>query len=213
MAKATLWHCHNTRSLRPLWALEELGLDYELIELPFPPRYLEKSYLEQNVLGTVPYFTDGELKLTESTAICQYLAERYGDGRLSVALDHSDYGNYLNWLHHSDATLTFPQTIYLRYAQFERPERRNQQIALDYKRWFLARLKRLEQTVQSREYLCADKFTVADIAIVYALYLGKLLRFSDEYPDVILAYMQRHLARPAFKKSMSLSTPSELFPN
>ena len=41
-----LYHCHNSRSLRPRWALEEMGLDYELETLPFPPRVFAKHYKE-----------------------------------------------------------------------------------------------------------------------------------------------------------------------
>jgi len=60
-----LWHCHNARSLRPLWAMEEMGLEYELEVLPFPPRYFKKEFLDENVLGTVPFFKDGQTTMTE----------------------------------------------------------------------------------------------------------------------------------------------------
>jgi glutathione S-transferase len=69
----TLYHCADARSLRPLWALEEMGLDYELINMQFPPRATYPGYLELNPLGTVPTFTDGDLVMTESSGICQYL--------------------------------------------------------------------------------------------------------------------------------------------
>ena len=49
-----LWHCKDARSFRVLWALEELGLPYELELLPFPPRWLKPEYLELNPLGTIP---------------------------------------------------------------------------------------------------------------------------------------------------------------
>ena len=72
-----LWHCHNTRSLRPLWALEEMALNYELVNLPFPPRFHQKEYKDINELGTVPYLVDGPAQLTESSAMLLYLAEKY----------------------------------------------------------------------------------------------------------------------------------------
>lgn len=72
MTKPTLWHCHNSRSLRALWALEEMGMDYDLVELPFPPRVFQKDFLSINSLGTVPYFVDGETHMTESSGICHY---------------------------------------------------------------------------------------------------------------------------------------------
>ena len=64
-----LWHCNGSRSLRPLWALEEMGMDYELEVLPFPPRIFQREYLGVNSLGTVPFFVDGETEMTESVNI------------------------------------------------------------------------------------------------------------------------------------------------
>ena len=63
-----LWHCADARSFRALWALEELQLPYELVLLPFPPRWAEPEYLKINPLGTIPYFEDGPAKMTESAA-------------------------------------------------------------------------------------------------------------------------------------------------
>src|SRR5271165_2874831 len=111
-----LWHCVDARSFRPLWALEEIGLQYRLEILPFPPRYLAREYLEINPLGTIPLLVDGETRMTESAAICQYLAERYAGPPLAVRPDEQGYGAYLNALHFGEATLTFPQTIVLRYG-------------------------------------------------------------------------------------------------
>ena len=199
----TLWHCRNSRSLRPLWTLEELGLEYNLIELPFPPRLLNKEFLQENALGTVPYYVDGDISMTESSAICHYLESRYGTGKLSLPVEHSEYGDYLNWMYHSDATLTFPQTVYLRYAKFERPEKLNPEVTKDYKLWFLARLKRLDEHLKNRQYLNANKFTIADIAISYALYLGRLQGFDKEYSPHVIDYLDRQTQRPAFKKCMS----------
>jgi glutathione S-transferase len=132
-----LWHCGGARSLRPLWTLEELGLDYELEVLPFPPRVMQPDYLKVNSLGTVPYFVDGDTVMTESVGICQYLVDRYEDRGLGLRPEHPDYGAYLNWLHHSDATLTFPQTIALRYYFFE-PDPAKRAVADDYAKWFRA---------------------------------------------------------------------------
>ena len=114
-----LWHCRGARSLRALWALEEMGLDYEVHAMPFPPRIFEPDYLEVNALGTIPYLIDGETRMTESSGICHYLVERYQQWDFGLKAEHPEYGNYLNWLYHSDATLTFPQTIAMRYFHLE----------------------------------------------------------------------------------------------
>ena len=72
-----LWHCRGARSLRALWALEEMGLDYEVVAMPFPPRIFQPEYVEVNMLGTIPYLEDGDTRMTESSGICHYLVEKY----------------------------------------------------------------------------------------------------------------------------------------
>ena len=201
-----LWHCHNARSLRPLWALEEMGLPYQLEVLPFPPRFFKKEFLGENVLGTVPFFRDGDVSMTESTGICQYLADRYRKHEFVIAVEHPEYGEYLNCLHQSDATLTFPQTLYLRYAKLEPQERRQPQVADDYRKWFLARLRRLDEHIKGKEFLCDSRFTIADIAIGYALFLGDLQGFSRDYSPQVSEYLNGLMQRPAFIKSISLGT-------
>jgi len=198
-----LWHCKDSRSLRPLWALEELHLTYELETMRFPPRFEHKDFLAINVLGTVPYFTDGDVRMTESSAICLYLVEKYRRYELGLQPQHPEYADYLNWLFHSDATLTFPQTIVLRYSQLETAERRQPVVASDYRRWYLARLRLLDSHVNTREYLCDNRFTIADIAIGFALYLGELLMISDDYTPQVSAYLARLKARPGFMRAVA----------
>ena len=120
----TLYHCVSARSFRVLWMLEELGVPYELKMLPFPPRALQRSYLEVNPLGTVPLMLDGATRMTESAAICQYLAQRFAPTPLNVEPGEADFGAYLNHLHFGEATLTFPQSLVLRYGRFEPEARR-----------------------------------------------------------------------------------------
>lgn len=202
-----LYHCKNARSLRPLWMLEELGLPYELVNLPFPPRVFQKEYLQINPLGTIPYFEDGDVRMTESTGICHYLLEKYGAQQkkadLAVHSDEPDYGRYLNWLFFSDATLTFPQTIVLRYTQLEPEDRRLPQAAADYRAWFYGRLRAVDAALAKSEYLAANRFTAADIAIGYALFLAKNLRIDGDFSPNVRGYLERLMARDAFARAVA----------
>jgi glutathione S-transferase len=193
-----LYHCEDARSLRALWALEEMGLDYELVNMEFPPRATYPDYLDLNPMGTVPTFIDDGVTITESTGICHYLAEKYGPTDLSVAVSEPAYGEYLNWMYRSDATLTFPQTIVLRYTKLEPEERRLPQAAEDYSIWYLSRLRALEQAVEGKEYLCAGRFTMADIAVTYALFLGDSLGLSERYKPNCVRYLDQLMQREAF---------------
>ena len=199
-----LYHCKRARSMRPLWTLEEMGLDYELITMPFPPRYLAKEFKQINPLGTVPALVNGNLVMTESAGICQYLVDKYGPTNLAVGKDEADYGNYLNWLHRSAATLTFPQTLVLRYTRLEPEAQRNPQVANDYRKWFLQRVKSVERAMADREYLCSGRFTIADICIVYCLFLAKNLDIDEAFTPNIQAYWDHVTQREAFQRASTM---------
>ena len=197
-----LHHCLSARSFRPLWMLEELGQPYELKMLPFPPRVLARSFLEVNPLGTVPILFDGDTRMTESAAICQFLAARYSPRAIDVAVDEPDFGTYLNFLHFGEATLTFPQTLVLRYSRFEPPERRQPQVADDYAKWFLARLRSLEPQLSTRAFLCAGRFTAADVSVGYALLLAQHLGLHERFTPHVQQYWQRLQRREGFRRAL-----------
>ncbi len=197
----TLYHCRDARSFRPLWALEELGLTYDLRLLPFPPRFLAREFLDENPLGTIPLLIDGDTRMTESAAMIEYLSMRHGEGHLSVGPQEPGYGAYLNGLHFGEATLTFPQTLVLRYSRLEPEERRNPQVAADYARWFLSRLKGLDLILKDHAFAAGDRFTGADISIAYALLLATSLGLSDDFPPAVAGYWARMRARGGFNRA------------
>ena len=199
-----LHHCVSARSFRPLWMLEELRLPYQLHMLPFPPRALARSFLEQNPLGTVPLLVQGGVRMTESAAMCQYLAATHPDTGLDVAPTDPAFGTYLNWLHMSDATLTFPQTLVLRYGRFEPAERQQPQVVVDYSRWFLARLRAVEAALaDSDHFLCAGRFTAADVAVGYALLLAQHLGLAPQFGAATQSYWQRLQQRPGYQRALA----------
>jgi glutathione S-transferase len=198
----TLYHCKGSRSVRPLWTLEEMGIDFELVSMEFPPRYLHEGYKDINPLGTVPCMVDGDVVMTESAGISQYVVDKYGPTPLAVSKDEADYGTYLNWLHRSDATLTFPQTLFLRYTILEPEERRVPQVAEDYRKWFLARARSIEEATATREFLCSDRFTIADICVSYAIHLALSLKIDEVLTPNIAKYWAGISARPAYKRAI-----------
>ncbi len=197
----TLHHCAGARSFRALWALEEMGLPYELKLMAFPPRVREPDYLALNPLGTVPTFFDDGVLMTELAAICHYLATRHGPTPLAVAPDEPGYGAYLNFLHMGEATLTFPQTIVLRYTRLEPPERRIPQAAADYAQWFRSRLRAASSLLGDQDYVAAGRFTAADISVAYALQLAETLGFAETFPAPWKAYHERMTSRDGYRRA------------
>jgi glutathione S-transferase len=198
----TLYHCEAARSFRPLWMMEEMGLPYELKMLPFPPRVFAKEYLAINPLGTIPFMIDGETRMTESSGICHYLGIQYGPTPLMIGPEDPAYGAFLNWMYFSDATLTFPQTLVLRYSQHE-PEQRNNKVVGDYAKWFLGRLRAVEAATANADTLCAGRFTAADIAIGFALRLAETTGLAKDFGPNVAAYWARLQQRDGFRRAVA----------
>jgi glutathione S-transferase len=197
-----LYHCVSARSFRVLWALEELGLPYDLVMLPFPPRQRAREFLELNPLGTIPFLVHGDIRMTESAAICQFLCSLRSPTLLQIEPGEPEYGSYLNMLHFGEATLTFPQTLVLRYSRFEPEERRQPTVAEDYTKWFLTRLRTLEPRLAEQEYLCARRFTAADISVGYALMLAEFLGLAPRFTPAVAAYWRRLQEREGFARAL-----------
>lgn len=199
-----LYHCEGARSFRVLWMLEELGLDYRLHMLPFPPRFRAPDYLEINPLGTIPFMIVDGTTMSESAAIVQYLADMHPQAELCVGSSDPAYPDYLNFLHMGEATLTFPQTLYFRYRMLEPPERRNAQVAEDYRRWFLKRLEVAMGMMRRFDHACGDRFTAADISVGYAIKFAVALGLGDDLPQAAVGYFRRLEARPAYQRAMAV---------
>src|SRR5262249_20788856 len=155
----------------------------------------QPDYLQVNPLGTIPAMKDGETFMTESAGIVQYLVTRHGPSELAVPADDPAYGAWLNWLHFGEATLTFPQTLVLRYRRFE--PAKAEVVADDYAQWSLSRLRHVDRALaDGRDFLCADRFTAADISVGYALLLAGQLKLDERFSPAIKAYWERLKARP-----------------
>ena len=205
-AAIQLFHCANARSFRALWALEELGLDYDLTLMPFPPRSRFEGYRDINPLGTVPaLLVDGGL-MTESSAIPHFLATRFGPSALAVAADEPDYARYLNFLFMGEATLTFPQAIHLRYTRLEPPERRASQAAEDYALWFGSRLRNAEAMMHG-DYAAAGRFTMADVSVGYAVMLALSIGLDAQVTPGMAAYLDRLSGRAGFQRAKAKQAP------
>ncbi|MET0372504.1 MAG: glutathione S-transferase family protein [Sphingobium sp.] len=198
--RRTLYQVAGSRGLRALWTIEEMGLDCDLVMLPAMPRAKARKYLGLNPLGTVPAFVDDGVVMTESVGIAHYLATRYGPTPLAVSLEEVDYPRFLDFLHHADATLTFPQTVYIRYRLGE-PERGLGEAGELYADWFAARLVKLRERIADRTYVCAERFTIADIAVAYPLFLARLIGLGDRLGPELDAYLDRMTARPGFVRA------------
>ena len=98
------------------------------------------------------------------------------------------------------------QTITMRYYYLE-PSPEKQAVGDDYAKWFIARLRRLDGHLEHHDYLVDDRFTVADIAVGYALYLACALHLDERFQPRTRAYLERLKARPAFGRADAKGEP------
>ena len=196
-----LIHFPQSRSLRVLWTLYELGVDAEIDARPFDLSQLkERNYRLLNPLGKAPVFFDGDKRIVESVAIMEYIANKYASGRLTRKPQDNDYADYLQWLHFGEAgmggyvNMLIAQTALL-------PEERRIPVM---KSWAEKETKNcldfIEQHLEEEGYLLGE-FSLADISVVYGLFLLKVTRNGALLGEKTNAYFKRATARDAWKRA------------
>ncbi len=196
----TLYHVPGSRSMRSLWLLKELGLEFDRVEMPFDLTYLRApDYLAVHPLGRVPALRDGDITLFESGAICQYLCERYDNGELGRAPDHAERNQWLQWVHFAE-TLAVHGAALLQQQVFIKPEERSEIIRKLESRRLTKAFEVLDAHLANSEHLLPGGFSAADIGVGYSVYLGNGFVTLDAHPN-LSKYMQRLKQRPAFKSS------------
>ncbi|BCW88535.1 Glutathione S-transferase GST-6.0 [Alphaproteobacteria bacterium SO-S41] len=196
-----VFHAAGSRALRVVWLLEELGLPYEIVKVNFPARLRDKPYLELNPSGTVPALADGDLLLTESLAICEYLAAKRPDLHFTPAPSEPETLAYAKWLWFGEATLMFPVAAITRTRRHELPA--DHPLSLDLFGGLDARLGDLEQRLAGRETVACDRFTLADVSCVFPLFRVHALELADRLGPNCAAYYARMSARPAFARALA----------
>ncbi|WP_448213959.1 glutathione S-transferase family protein [Colwellia sp. MEBiC06753] len=196
-----LHHCHESRSMRSLWLIHELGLPVQVEVHSFGPALRDPNYLENSPLGRVPCLIDGELTLFESGAIAEYLCERYDNASLWRGLEHSERPQWLQWLHYAEtitvhcASLT-QQAIVINDESLRSPtvwklESRRLEKAIEV----------IENHLADQPYLLTSGFSAVDIGVGYPIHVAQYFVDMKQFPNV-QAYYQRLSERPAFQKSL-----------
>lgn len=192
-----LFWCPQTRAVRALWMLEELGLEYELVKTDVTaeedPNRAE--LLTASPMGKVPALIDGDAKMSESAAICLYLADRYALGEMAPKLDGTERGKFLYWIMYTPAVIE--------------PAMSEKFQGLDPNKYshgwgdYDTMVKTLEDALVGRDWLIGDRFSAADVMVGSTCYFLKKFGIMPESP-VLEAYVERCVARPANVKALAI---------
>jgi len=215
-------HLNNSRSQRVLWMLEELGLEYEIKRYQRDPKTLlaPPELRAVHPLGKSPVITDGGLTLAESGAILEYLAERYGEGRMLPAAGTPERMRYTYWMHYAEGSAMPPLLLKLVFDRIEtgpmpffvRPIARG--IARKVKEGFVEpqierHLDYMEAELRKHLWFAGEGFTAADIQMSFPVKAAATRGGLDERRPKLIDFLERIHARTAYRLAVERGGPYE----
>lgn len=191
----------NSRAVRTLWLLEELGLPYELNRMDFHPKDLKSdAHRARHPLGRIPVLEDGDVMIFESGAIAEYIIERHTDGALKPSPDAPNYPDYLQWFHYCEGMVMPPINTIVVQTILLPPERRDETALGQAQRLLAKAVQPVEDAMFGKDYLAGD-FSAADTMLGHSIMMAERMGIvSDDHPN-LKAYIQRLKARPALQKA------------
>ena len=175
------------RDLRLRWAAEEAGLPYDVRTVPFEDR--ETNHLDRQPFGQVPFLADGEVAIFESGAGLLHLARQ---SETLMPRDPVGAAATLQWV---IAALNSIEMVTVPWWFLQVSGQKDEGLT----GWMDKRLAQLEAVLARRDWLAADRFTVADLIMTDVLRVAKVRAHGDR--PATEAYIERVTARPAFQKA------------
>ena len=208
-----LYGYRNGRTLRALWALEEVGAPYEYVEVDIMRgQGLEPWFLKINPGGKVPVLDDDGTVITESAAICMHLAERYPESKLLPPVGTQERTACYKWISFTLTELDAPLWTIAKH-RFGLPKERRVPAVIETAGWeFSIALKILAATLGDRPYLVGDSFTVADILAGHTLLWAKSARLELSSAS-LASYLNALTMRDAFVRARERTHGLSGFPD
>ncbi len=194
-----LHHCHQTRSMRSLWLLYEIGADFDLQVYPFDKTLREEPYRSLNPTGRVPTLEIDGVVITESGAIAEYLCERFPDAALGRDPGHDERAGFLNWIHFAETISQHTAALTQQHVALYEDHMRSPIIMqLEAKR--LAKTLRTVEEGLEGEYLLSS-FSAADIGVGQAVYMAGHFVELEQFPK-LFDWFGRLQTRDAYRRSL-----------
>lgn len=196
-----LYGMPKTRTTRVVWALEELGVEYNyhLVDLTKGAGQ-QPEFLALNPSGKVPVLADGELVLTESAAICTYLGDKHPESELVPRPGTAERGKFEQWCHFVMSELEQPLWTVGKH-KFVFPEEKRVPAIIEVARWEFGRAAQLlARGLQGREYLVGGSFSMADILAAHTLAWARGFKMPHGI-ELLDDYQQRICSRSAFSRA------------
>ena len=192
----TIYGIAASRTMRPLWAALELGIDFEHVPVATGPVGSRKPEFQSlNPNGKIPALKDGDLVLFESMAIDWYLVRRYDNGKGLAPRDLREEALALQWTLWAVTEVEKPVLDWAFNAFVWPEEKRDPKIAEASMAAMQAPLQVLEAALAGRQWLVGERFTIADLNVAATLY--RLLKADLPHVPNVQNWLHRCLERPA----------------
>ncbi|MDW4548192.1 glutathione S-transferase family protein [Defluviimonas sp. D31] len=196
-----LHHCHQTRSMRSLWLLNELGQKFDVVLHPFDKSLRSLDYLSVNPAGRVPALEIEGRVIWESGAITEYLCERFPAAGLGRMPGDPERADWLIWVHFAETISQHTAALTQQHiALYDDSMRSAVVMRIEAKRLDKC-YGALERRLLGRVHLLDRGFSAADIGVGQALYMARHFARIEAFPT-LAAWYDRVTARPAFKKAL-----------
>ena len=200
-----LHHCHETRSMRVLWLLNELGVPFELVVHAFGKNLRNEDYLALSPAGRVPALEIDGMTMFESGAMTEYLCEMFPAAGLGRLPGDPERAEWLTWLHFAETVSQHTAALTQQHVALYEDSMRSPIVmkleAARLKKCYAAIEARLSGPEQARDYLLDTGFTAADIAVGQAVFMATHFASLDDFPATT-AWFARITARPGFAASL-----------
>lgn len=195
----TLYYAPRSRANRPRWALEELGVSYELVRLDMAEgEHRSPEYLDIHPLGVVPALQDGDVTVIESAAICMYLADRFPEKGLAPPLNQR--AHYYQWCIYTVVSLEEPLVQIFNNTVRLPPQQRSLMAEMNARERANAAIFPLERMLSGQEFALPGGFSMADVLMAGVLWFGENVGALQNRP-ACQAYVRRCRARPAYLRA------------
>lgn len=197
----TLHHCPQTRSMRTLWLLHELGVPFEVKTWPFDKRLRSEAFLQLNPAGRVPAIEMDGKYLWETGAITEILCERFPEAGLGRGIDHPERPEWLIWLHFAETVSQHTAALTQQHIVLYDDEMRSPIVMqLEAKRLEKC-FQAIDQRVEGRLTLLHEGFSAADISVGQAVYMARHFARLEPFGNALTWY-KSITARPAFQAAL-----------
>lgn len=205
-----LHHVPQSRSMRTLWLLHELGVEFEVVEWPFDKTLRSAEYLKLNPAGRVPALEIDGRTIWETGAITEALCERFPETGMGRGPSDPERVDWLIWVHFAETLSQHSATLTQQHLVLREDHMRSPIVMRIEAKRIEKCFEAIAARLGARDYLLDRGFSAADISVGQAVYMARHFAPTEPLP-ALQAWYERITARPGFIASLPVEDADRLY--